>query len=227
MDGITTVYMVLGAQGVTLGLGLALHRARRARRVFRRHVTEHDRALARSLAKAVKVNAYGAVTSDRRDAVLEEFCTSVGFDHTRLTPRAMHRIVADVLSKRAEADATDGFDPKAYPADAAAFEHWVARSLTLYGWQARASGETGDQGIDVVARQGGRSLGVQCKLYSGSVGNSAVQEAYAGAEFHGLDRAAVLSTGRFTRSAKALAEATNVLLLTPRDIPDLHLRAFA
>ena len=67
-------------------------------------------------------------------------------------------------------------------------------------------------------------MGIQCKLYTGSVGNKAIQEAYSGMKHFGLDKAAVLTNANFTKSAKELAASTGVLLLSPEDIPTLSER---
>lgn len=71
---------------------------------------------------------------------------------------------------------------------------------------------SGDQGADILADRNGKSYAIQCKNYEGAVGNFAVQEAYAGAQFYGCDAAAVICPGEFTRGAKELAKATGVLL---------------
>lgn len=47
--------------------------------------------------------------------------------------------------------------------------------------------ECGDQGVDILAVRGGKTYAIQCKNYAGAVGNTAVQEAYAGAEYYGCD----------------------------------------
>ncbi|MGF0007663.1 restriction endonuclease [Eubacteriales bacterium SGI.150] len=43
---------------------------------------------------------------------------------------------------------------------------------------------SGDQGIDILAKKSRKKYGVQCKYYEGSVGNKAVQEAFAGASYY-------------------------------------------
>ena len=62
---------------------------------------------------------------------------------------------------------------------------------------------SGDQGIDIIATKG-KNYGIQCKYYSGAVGNKAVQEAYAGSKFYGCDVAVVMTNNTFTKSAKEL-----------------------
>ena len=120
--------------------------------------------------------------------------------------------------------AEDFSDELTIPMDGFKFEEWVANRLNKYGWIAYATKGSGDQGVDVVATKDDMSIGIQCKRYSSSVGNKAVQEIYAGAKHMGLDKAAVLTNAEFTRSAKELADSTGVLLLSPEDIPELNKR---
>lgn len=108
------------------------------------------------------------------------------------------------------------------PLDGHAFEFWVAARMRRQGWKVRVTQSSGDQGIDIIARRGGRSLGIQCKRYSGSVGNKAVQEAFAGCAHYRLDKAAVLTTGYYTKSARELSRSTGVALLNVSDIPSMH-----
>ncbi|MBR1408573.1 MAG: restriction endonuclease [Clostridia bacterium] len=70
----------------------------------------------------------------------------------------------------------------------------------------------GDQGVDILAVKDGECWAIQCKNYSGAVGNFAVQEAYAGREYYGCDRAAVICPGEYTGAARELAESTGVEL---------------
>ena len=93
------------------------------------------------------------------------------------------------------------------------FEAYVAQLLADAGFRhielTRASG---DQGVDVLAERGGARYAIQCKNYAGAVGNAAVQEAFAGAQFYGCDVAAVICPGEFTRAARELAASTGVRL---------------
>ena len=93
------------------------------------------------------------------------------------------------------------------------FEQYVALVLRDNGFRdielTRASG---DQGVDILAARGGKRYAIQCKNYAGAVGNAAVQEAYAGAQFYGCEVAAVVCPGAFTRAARELAASTGVRL---------------
>lgn len=112
--------------------------------------------------------------------------------------------------------------PVSCPRDGHEFEQWVAGRLELHGWRADVTAGSGDQGLDIIARQGGRKIGIQCKRYDGAVGNKAVQEAFSGRAFHRVDAAVVITTGHYTQSAKALSRKTGVHLLHVRDIPRMR-----
>lgn len=93
------------------------------------------------------------------------------------------------------------------------FERYVALVLTDNGFrEVELTRASGDQGVDILAERNGRTYAIQCKNYDGAVGNFAVQEAYAGAQYYGCDVAAVICSGTFTRAARELARSTGVLL---------------
>ena len=97
--------------------------------------------------------------------------------------------------------------------DGPEFEAYVAKVLSDNGFRhVRLTKGSGDQGVDILAERNGRRYAIQCKNYAGSVGNFAVQEAYAGAQYYGCDMAAVICPGEFTRGARELAASTGVLL---------------
>jgi len=93
------------------------------------------------------------------------------------------------------------------------FEQFCAFQLQKAGWVTRSTPTTGDQGADILADRGGLTLVVQCKLYSGSVGNDAVQQVIAARQFQKADLAIVASNAPYTPSARQLAGVANVELL--------------
>ena len=93
------------------------------------------------------------------------------------------------------------------------FESVCAEALEENGWKTQLTKASGDQGVDVIASKPGKRVAIQCKLYSNTVGNKAVQEALAGKSFINADFACVVTNALFTRSAKELASTTGVLLL--------------
>lgn len=72
---------------------------------------------------------------------------------------------------------------------------------------------SGDQGIDVIAHKDGKKYGIQCKYYEGTVGNKAVQEAFAGAAYYDCDATMVITNSTLTAPAKTLAKKLNVQVM--------------
>lgn len=101
------------------------------------------------------------------------------------------------------------------------YEVQCADLLKASGWQANTTAASGDQGADIIAQKAGVKVVIQCKRYSGSVGNKAVQEAHAAKTHYNATKAIVISNARYTRSAKELANSLNVLLLHHDQIPKL------
>ena len=93
------------------------------------------------------------------------------------------------------------------------FEQYVALLLADHHYRhIEITKGSGDQGVDILCDRNGKSYAIQCKNYDGAVGNFAVQEAYAGAEFYGCDVPVVICPGTFTRGAIELAQSTGVEL---------------
>ena len=64
------------------------------------------------------------------------------------------------------------------------YEEKCAQLLRDEGYaKVEVTPSSGDQGIDIIAYKDGQKYGVQCKYYEGTVGNKAVQEAFAGAAY--------------------------------------------
>ena len=80
------------------------------------------------------------------------------------------------------------------------------------GYEAQVTKASGDQGIDVIAEKDGFKIGIQAKCYSGSVSNSAIQEAVAGLQYYNLDKTIVVTNSSYTASAIKLAEANGIVL---------------
>ena len=84
--------------------------------------------------------------------------------------------------------------------DGLQFEHRCAELLRYRGFHKVAVTKgSGDQGVDILAQKNGIKYGIQCKYYSYPVGNKAIQEAYAGADFYDCDVAMVMTNSTFTR----------------------------
>lgn len=92
------------------------------------------------------------------------------------------------------------------------FEGFIAELFREMGYQTQVTQASGDQGIDVLAQKDGIKIGIQAKCYSGTVGNSAVQEVVAGKNYYNCDRVMVITNNFFTNAAKELAQKNNVIL---------------
>lgn len=101
------------------------------------------------------------------------------------------------------------------------YEEYCALLLRDAGWQADTT-PLQDQGVDVIATLRGTKVAIQCKMYANPVGNKAVQEVVAGKMHYRAHLAVVVSTAPYTRSARALASSTNVLLLHHDQLPMLE-----
>jgi hypothetical protein len=96
---------------------------------------------------------------------------------------------------------------------AAEFEGFLAEVLTTLGYDVQQTGQSGDQGVDLIAVKHGRRIAVQAKGYSGSVGNAAVQETFAGMAHYQCHACAVVTNSSYTAAAVSLAESTRCLLV--------------
>ena len=98
------------------------------------------------------------------------------------------------------------------------FEHILAEILDRIDGEAQVTRASGDQGVDVVWVRESETVGIQAKAYdkANPVGNSAVQEIYTGVTVRNpeyeIDTAAVVTTSRYTDSAKKAATNSDVTL---------------
>lgn len=92
------------------------------------------------------------------------------------------------------------------------FENFLCDLFQKMGYHTLSTKASGDQGIDVIAEKDSMKIGIQAKCYTGTVGNSAVQEAVAGKIYYACDKVMVITNSRFTKAAIDLAKANNVIL---------------
>jgi HJR/Mrr/RecB family endonuclease len=99
--------------------------------------------------------------------------------------------------------------------DGTAFEILLVRLYEKMGYTVSHSGKPGDQGGDLIAMKGAERLLIQAKRYlNSSVGNDAVQQAFAAQTFYDCNKTAVVTTGQFTREALELARTNDVELIS-------------
>ena len=103
------------------------------------------------------------------------------------------------------------------------FEDYCYRMLALMGYSniCKTKG-SGDQGVDIIASMDNKRYAFQCKRYSEPVGNSPVQEVFAGARYYSASECVVITNSSFTKGAKDLALATGVDLWDRRKISWLY-----
>ena len=95
------------------------------------------------------------------------------------------------------------------------FEMFVRDRLIDRGYKSvETTPDSGDMGADLVIRQNGRMIVIQCKRLCTAVGVSAVQEIHAAKTFYGADEAWVITNLSFTRAARKLATSAGVRLKT-------------
>jgi hypothetical protein len=131
---------------------------------------------------------------------------------------------AQATAAEAERDALLGYDLSDLDIlTGPAFEAWIAAVLQDAGFTTEDIQTSGDFGVDVIAEYQGTKFGIQAKRYKSNVGNSAVQEASAGAQFHGCSVSAVVTQSRFTRAAKAQAAGMRppCLLIGRDELPEM------
>ena len=131
---------------------------------------------------------------------------------------------AQATAVEAERDALLGYDLSDLDRlTGPAFEAWIAAVLQDAGFTTEDIQTSGDFGVDVIAEYQGTKFGIQAKRYKSNVGNSAVQEASAGAQFHGCSVSAVVTQSRFTRAAKAQAAGMRppCLLIGRDELPEM------
>lgn len=97
--------------------------------------------------------------------------------------------------------------------DGLKFEQYFAELLDKLGYyDIRITSSSSDFGVDVIAYNDDICYGFQCKLYSNEVGNSAIQEAYAGIKHYNCNIGIVVTNNFFTEQAHKQAKDTNIIL---------------
>lgn len=90
--------------------------------------------------------------------------------------------------------------------------------LCKNGWSVEMTKVVGDQGVDLIATKDNNRVAIQCKKYTSSIGNWAVQEVIAGKSFYRATHGVVVSNAPYTKSAIDLAKANKISLLHHNDL---------
>jgi restriction system protein len=194
-------------------------------------VSPHVPALVRKHRQLKRVDEYGLPDDKRWFRELDRFCEGLVYPGLGVLPPPkphgmkaqprrgeVERMVDSIISEveqRTRREFADQFNREMTPLE---YEEFCACRLREAGWVATVTKATGDQGADIVANRGTETLVVQCKHYTSPVGHKAVQEIVAATRHYSAQKAAVVTSGSYTASARELACTNNVLLLSHDDI---------
>ncbi len=134
--------------------------------------------------------------------------------------RLQERVAAKVVSSMDDIDRMDGTE----------FEHFLVKLFSALGYQASHTGQSGDFGADLIIEGKDGRVAVQAKNYDTSnVGNSAVQQAIAAANYYHCGSAMVVTNSHYTKAAKEQASGSRmpVTLVDREALSELLARAGA
>jgi restriction system protein len=198
-------------------------------------VNEHMETLIKKRKNGIKTDDYGNVDATKWIKETQTFVDKMFVP--RLTPGEAKAVKSHGLSKFATTYIEDPVRSQSFykriqserqkpsiPLTPIKYEEYCAKLISNQGWICEATKVTGDQGADIKAKKNGKVLVVQCKQYSSSVGNAAVQEVIAARGFYGAHYAVVVTNSTYTKSAMELAKRTGVILLNHDEISELDRR---
>jgi len=237
-DGLSTrfsndigpVVLVVGVLAIAWRTVYLLDRASARRRLFAKAksaVQRQLKSLVRRRAQLVRQDPYGRPLWDKWTNEIDYFIThhiEPSLTTSELDMLLSRRAaIADLMASRVEVEIEarplfQGFSGEMSPAD---FEAFCAEELRRAGWAASVTGQSGDQGADVVAEKAGTRVVLQCKLYTRPVGNKSVQEAAAARAHEQASYGIVVTNNGFTPAAEALAATNHIFLLHYRDLRNL------
>lgn len=184
----------------------------------------HADTLAKKRWQMVQQDAYGKENVAKWEKEKKYFIKHVLNPHLESVGRMAWGLddayLLDTIEQRALGVARPSADISSV-ADGHDYEHFVAGLLRKNGWTARVTKASGDQGCDIVGQHGSLLVVFQCKLYSGPVGNKAVQEVSAAKLHEKADLGVVVTNREFTRSAAELAKTTGTILIHHDEIGEL------
>ncbi len=106
------------------------------------------------------------------------------------------------------------------------FEALVAKLFTAYGHDVENVGVSSDHGVDIrVISDRGEKWVVQCKRYSGSVGEPIVRDLFGTMLHEGAQRAYLITTGGITKQAVDWADGKPIVLYDGEGLVKLIRRA--
>lgn len=101
------------------------------------------------------------------------------------------------------------------------FERFLGDLFRKMGCKVINTKLSGDQGADLVVEKLGEKTAVQAKCYSDPVGNKAVQEVASSKNHYNCQKALVITSSSFTRSAISLASSNKVELWDRKKLDEM------
>jgi restriction system protein len=230
-DDIGRIVLVVGVVAIACRAVYLLERAAIRRALFQKAkyaVERQLKSLVRRRAQLVRQDPYGKPLLDKWTNEIDYFISN--HIEPSLTSReqdllASQRVaIADFLALRVEAEISDRpiFRDDFDGSNSVEFEVFCAEELRRAGWSAHLTGQSHDQGADVVAEKAGMRVVVQCKLHGRPVGNKSVQETAAARAHEQAHYGIVVTNNQYTCAAEHLAATNKILLLHYRDLANLE-----
>jgi restriction system protein len=198
-----------------------------------RAATKHVRALATKRVHMLSPDEYGNVSDEGWEKHLNQFVKKTlvpeferrKVDHlltadTRQQLKRLRKRINRIIDRYQAASQSEAKEE--YLQSGREYEIYCKRILEEADWSVVLTPGSGDQGADIIAENNDIRVVVQCKFYDSSVGNKAVQEAYAAAGFQDAHFAVVVTNSIFTKSARQLAHKNNVVLMHHEDLAGLE-----
>lgn len=92
------------------------------------------------------------------------------------------------------------------------FEKYLEALFYSKGYHSIVTQSSYDFGADLIMKNSSKIIVIQAKRYKGKVGAKAVMEVYSAQAYYKADEAYVFTNSYFTKQARELARATNVIL---------------
>lgn len=105
------------------------------------------------------------------------------------------------------------------------FERLLKRLFEAMGYTVQLTGQSGDQGGDLIANNNGDRILIQAKCYRDwTVGNEAVQQVVGAMKYYDCNKSYVITTSEsFTPQAHELAKANNTNLISKQQLSEMLL----
>lgn len=108
--------------------------------------------------------------------------------------------------------------------DGIQFEYYLSTLFKNLGYKVQVTEASKDYGADLILHKGEEKIVVQAKRYSKNIGIKAVQEIVASKIHYKANAAWVVSNSFYTKSAKNLAQTTDVRLINRTELIDMILK---